>query len=80
MYIQKLKVRPKKNPPVNLCAPELASLLACWAASGDHGSTKECMSTSQALYDCMRTVPYKGKQHRPTINYHLARLGKNLKS
>ncbi|KZT28569.1 hypothetical protein NEOLEDRAFT_1108858 [Neolentinus lepideus HHB14362 ss-1] len=79
MYIKKLKARPRKNPPVNFCAPELAGLLACWAASGDLGSTTACMQTSQALYDCMRSVPFKSKQHRPTINYHLARLGKNLK-
>ncbi|EPQ58451.1 hypothetical protein GLOTRDRAFT_114879 [Gloeophyllum trabeum ATCC 11539] len=79
MIVKKLKVRPRKNPPTNLCAPELATLLGCWAASNDYGSTEKCREVSQALYECMRNAPMKGKQHRPTINYHLARLGKNLK-
>ncbi|KAH8107213.1 hypothetical protein BXZ70DRAFT_982717 [Cristinia sonorae] len=79
MHIAKLKVRPKKNPPVNLCARELTTMLSCWAASNDVMSTGACAEASSALFQCMRETPFKGKQHKPTINYHLARLRKSLK-
>ncbi|KAF9653053.1 hypothetical protein BDM02DRAFT_3087845 [Thelephora ganbajun] len=79
MHIQKLKVRPKKNAAVSLCAPELATMLGCWAAKNNMTTTGACAESAKALYDCMRTTPMGGKQHRPTINYHLARLNKVLK-
>ncbi|KAI0041557.1 hypothetical protein FA95DRAFT_1610928 [Auriscalpium vulgare] len=79
MHIKKLKVRPQKNKTVSVCGPELASMLGCWAATNDVQSVGACAAHAQTLFACMRTTPFKGKQHRPTINYHLARLGKNLK-
>jgi len=116
MHIQKLKVRPKKSvdilfimdypdhflgAAVSLCAPELATMLGCWAAKNDMTATGACAESAKALYDCMRTTvgvvyhrwvffffasdqilllqPMGGRQHRPTINYHLARLNKVLK-
>ncbi|KAI0062197.1 hypothetical protein BV25DRAFT_1885368 [Artomyces pyxidatus] len=79
MHIKKLKVRPQKNNTVSLCAPELAAMLGCWAATKDLMSSDKCALHAKTLFECMRTTPFKGKQHRPTINYHLARLGKNLK-
>ncbi|KAH9967886.1 hypothetical protein BC827DRAFT_1122768 [Russula dissimulans] len=79
MQIKKLKVRPQKTPPVVLCGPQLASMLGCWAATKDVKSIGACREHAQALFECMRTAPMKRKQHRPSINYHLARLGKTLK-
>ncbi|KAH9171497.1 hypothetical protein EDB89DRAFT_1886949 [Lactarius sanguifluus] len=76
MQIKKLKVRPQKNQPVVLCGPQLASMLGCWAATKDVRSIGACSEHAQTLFECMRTA---GKQHRPSINYHLARLGKTLK-
>jgi len=79
MYIKTLKVRPKKNLQPNLCAVQLAAMLGCWAATNDLASAGPCSETAQALFECMRTTPMRGKQPQPTINYHLARLGKTLK-
>lgn len=31
-------------------------MLACWAATGDLKSTKECAEQATALYTCMRTT------------------------
>ena len=71
MHIQKLKVRPKKSADslfilgypdhlsgaaVSLCAPELATMLGCWAAKNDMTTTGTCAETAKALYDCMRTT------------------------
>ncbi|KAF4603882.1 hypothetical protein EYR40_001055 [Pleurotus pulmonarius] len=79
MHIKKLKVRPKKNATNNLCAPQLATLLGCWAATGDlHSKTQPCAEAAETLFSCMRTAPMQKKMHRPTINYHLARLGKTI--
>ncbi|KAI0797785.1 hypothetical protein C8Q75DRAFT_739644 [Abortiporus biennis] len=79
MKFTKLKVRPRKEPVQAACAPELAQMLSCWATSQDYMNTSSCAATAQTLFDCMRTTPMRVKQHRPTINYHLARLNKNLK-
>lgn len=54
-------------------------MLGCWAATKDVRSIAACREHAQNLLECMRTAPMKGKQHRPSINYHLARLGKTLK-
>ncbi|ETW85472.1 hypothetical protein HETIRDRAFT_44209 [Heterobasidion irregulare TC 32-1] len=79
MHIKNLKVRPQKNTSTTLCAPELAQMLGCWAATKDHLSVDKCASAATTLFECMRTTPFKTKKQRPTINYHLARLGKHLK-
>ncbi|OBZ75264.1 37S ribosomal protein mrp10, mitochondrial [Grifola frondosa] len=86
MYIEKLKVRPRKAPIVRPCTVQLTTMLSCWAATAAAGpdksdimSTGTCAEAAQALFSCMRTAPMPTKPQRPTINYHLARLGKNLK-
>ncbi|KAH7930846.1 hypothetical protein BV22DRAFT_1078162 [Leucogyrophana mollusca] len=77
VHIPKLKVRPRKNAPVNLCQAQLTSMLGCWAATDDILSRSQCKEAAEALFQCMRTTPVRGKQHRSPINYHLARLGKS---
>ncbi|KAI0078176.1 hypothetical protein K474DRAFT_1594620 [Panus rudis PR-1116 ss-1] len=79
MHIKKLKVRPRKNVPQSYCARELSTMLSCWAATNDLKNTGACAEAATALFTCMRTAPVPTKKHRPTINYHLARLQKNLK-
>ncbi|KAF8232372.1 hypothetical protein L208DRAFT_1436611 [Tricholoma matsutake] len=78
IHIKNLKVRPRKNATVNMCGPQLAAMLGCWAATGDLASTGGCSEAAQTLFQCMRTTPLPKKTHRPTINYHLARLGKAI--
>ncbi|KAF9466394.1 hypothetical protein BDZ94DRAFT_1288380 [Collybia nuda] len=78
IHIKNLKVRPRKNVSNNMCGAQLATMLGCWAATGDMGSTGACSDAAQTLFQCMRTTPLPKKTHRPTINYHLARLGKNI--
>ena len=41
---------------VSLCAPELATMLGCWAAKNDMAMTGACAESAKALYDCMRTT------------------------
>ncbi|KAF8892616.1 hypothetical protein BD779DRAFT_1436851 [Infundibulicybe gibba] len=78
IHIKKLKVRPRKNAANNMCAPQLAAMLGCWAATSDLHSTGACSDAAQVLFQCMRTTPLPKKTHKPTINYHLARLGKTI--
>ncbi|KAF8638512.1 hypothetical protein AX16_010495 [Volvariella volvacea WC 439] len=78
IHIKKLKVRPRKAQTTNLCGAQLATMLGCWAATNDVHSNGACAQAAQALFQCMRTTPMPKKNHKPTINYHLARLGKNI--
>ncbi|RDB24305.1 37S ribosomal protein mrp10, mitochondrial [Hypsizygus marmoreus] len=78
IHIKNLKVRPRKNVTQNMCGTQLAAMLGCWAATDDLGSTGLCEDSAKALFQCMRTTPLPKKTHRPTINYHLARLGKTI--
>ncbi|KAK7693233.1 hypothetical protein QCA50_002799 [Cerrena zonata] len=79
MHFKKLKVRPRKNVQAIYCAKELSTMLSCWAASGDIHSASACAESATTLFECMRTAPIPVKTHRPSINYHLARLNKYLK-
>ncbi|KAG1800828.1 uncharacterized protein HD556DRAFT_1286426 [Suillus plorans] len=79
VHIAKVKVRPRKNLPPNVCAVELSNMLGCWAATGDMLSSNHCQAAAETLFQCMRTAPVRGKQPRSSINYHLARLGRNSK-
>ncbi|OCH95635.1 hypothetical protein OBBRIDRAFT_788188 [Obba rivulosa] len=79
MHIKKLKVRPRKVAGQTLCGPQLTSMLSCWAASSDLLSTGKCQDAAKELYECMRTAPTGAKKQPFSINYHLARLTKNLK-
>ncbi|KAI9064208.1 hypothetical protein FKP32DRAFT_1591630 [Trametes sanguinea] len=78
MYIEKLKVRPRQAAAIRPCATQFASMLACWSATDDLHSTGPCAEAAKALITCMRTAPAPTRRHKPTINYHLARLGKTL--
>ncbi|TFK26428.1 hypothetical protein FA15DRAFT_588564 [Coprinopsis marcescibilis] len=78
IHIKKLKVRQQKAAATVMCAPQLQAMLGCWAASGDLHSVEKCKTAADSLFQCMRTTPMPKKSHRPTINYHLARLGKNI--
>ncbi|EKM55688.1 uncharacterized protein PHACADRAFT_144385 [Phanerochaete carnosa HHB-10118-sp] len=78
MHIERIRVRPRKNPPANICAAQLTSMLNCWMASGDIMSASQCRTAADDLFRCMATTPFKGRPHQPTINYHLARLNKKI--
>ncbi|KAJ6546473.1 hypothetical protein DFH09DRAFT_1321026 [Mycena vulgaris] len=78
IYIQKLRVRPKKTQPYNMCGAQLASMLSCWAATSDYQSQAACKEAAEMLFHCMRTTPLPKKGPKPTINYHLARLSKKI--
>ncbi|KAF9066884.1 hypothetical protein BDP27DRAFT_1329921 [Rhodocollybia butyracea] len=78
IHIKNITVRPRKNAINVMCAPQLTALLGCWAASNDLQSVNACRDTAQSLFHCMKTSPMPKKVHRPTINYHLARLGKKI--
>ncbi|KAF7773262.1 hypothetical protein Agabi119p4_5429 [Agaricus bisporus var. burnettii] len=78
IHIKNLKVRQRKAAIKVMCAPQLADMLGCWAAYRDTQSIGPCKNSAEALFHCMRTTPMPKKSHRPTINYHLARLGKQI--
>ncbi|KAF7359553.1 NYN domain-containing protein [Mycena sanguinolenta] len=78
IYIQKIRVRPKKTQPYNMCGAQLAAMLSCWAATSDYQGQAACKEAAESLFLCMRTTPMAKKQHKPTINYHLARLNKKI--
>ncbi|KAJ7134953.1 hypothetical protein C8R43DRAFT_623189 [Mycena crocata] len=78
IYIKQLKVRPKKNKPYNVCGVQLTAMLSCFAATSDFQGQAACRDAVDMLFQCMRTTPNPKKGHKPTINYHLARLGKKI--
>jgi hypothetical protein len=39
-----------------MCAPQLAVMLGCWAATNDLASTGACSEAAQTLFQCMRTT------------------------
>ncbi|ESK92989.1 37s ribosomal protein mitochondrial [Moniliophthora roreri MCA 2997] len=78
IHIKNLKVRPKKSSSYTPCSAQFAAILGCWATTGDFHSVKQCQEAAQTLFHCMRTTPMAKKNQRPAINYHLARLGKNI--
>ncbi|KAF8352368.1 hypothetical protein F5887DRAFT_1124835 [Amanita rubescens] len=78
IHIKNLKVRPRKNAPNSMCGQQLSAMLACWAATNDLHATTSCSEATTALFNCMRTTPMPKKVHKPAINYHLGRLGKNI--
>ncbi|TRM61732.1 hypothetical protein BD626DRAFT_404949 [Schizophyllum amplum] len=78
IHIKNIKVRPKKKIQRTPCIYQLNSMLGCWAAHGDVMSAGECASHAQMLFECMRTMPPSKPTHKPTINYHLSRLGNRI--
>ncbi|KAI7899833.1 uncharacterized protein BX663DRAFT_554544 [Cokeromyces recurvatus] len=75
MKLKQLKVRPKKILEVTPCVAELGALFECWAANGT--DDKRCGMIANSLITCMGK-PVQRTKHANTINYHLARLSKQL--
>ena len=46
----------QSDTSTTLCAPELAQMLGCWAATKDHLSVDKCASAATTLFECMRTT------------------------
>lgn len=44
------------GPAANICGPQLATMLGCWAATNDLHAKGPCMEAAQDLYNCMRTT------------------------
>lgn len=44
------------GPAVNICGPQLATMLGCWAATNDLHAKGQCIEAAQDLYNCMRTT------------------------
>ncbi|SNX81450.1 related to MRP10 - mitochondrial ribosomal protein of the small subunit [Melanopsichium pennsylvanicum] len=78
MKLNKLKVRPKKDAAAAPCAAEFATMLACWASSNDLNNIGACKDSAKALQECMSSRKPRGGVSKPTINYHLARLSKQI--
>ncbi|GAA97088.1 uncharacterized protein L969DRAFT_90508 [Mixia osmundae IAM 14324] len=85
MHIPKLKIKPGKLTAEAACGPEMAALLACFASLTSTEAALEAKSQSTRCQDsvrsfqrCMAKAGKYQKLNKPTINYHLARLGKNL--
>ncbi|KAF7304720.1 NYN domain-containing protein [Mycena kentingensis (nom. inval.)] len=56
IYIEKLRVRPKKAIPNAMCGAQLAAMLGCWAATSDIQNLTACKEASEQLFHCMRTT------------------------
>ncbi|CAD6901744.1 unnamed protein product [Tilletia controversa] len=78
MKIPRLRVRARKEARATPCAAEFATMLACWASASDFNSAGPCADAAKALQDCMRNKAVSKVPAKSTINYHLARAGKNL--
>ncbi|KAF8333979.1 uncharacterized protein EI90DRAFT_2915710 [Cantharellus anzutake] len=79
MKVDHLKVRPRKVKNAAPCALQLATMLNCWASKNDFRSIGPCADAAQSLRLCMGGMAGgRVKPHKPTINYHLARLGKQI--
>ncbi|KAI9481483.1 MAG: hypothetical protein EXX96DRAFT_649950 [Benjaminiella poitrasii] len=75
MKLKQLKVRPKKILEASPCLAEMGALFECWATSGV--DDKRCATIAKSLTTCMGKPVHRTK-HANTINYHLARLSKQL--
>ncbi|KAI8876059.1 hypothetical protein K501DRAFT_232642 [Backusella circina FSU 941] len=75
MKLKQLKVRPKKILEASPCIAEMGALFECWATAGV--DDKRCTAISKSLTLCMGK-PVSRAKHTNTINYHLARLSKQL--
>ncbi|KAI8322527.1 hypothetical protein GQ54DRAFT_145790 [Martensiomyces pterosporus] len=73
--VPKLRVKPKKAKAVSPCAVEMSSLITCWASLSI--DDKRCAETAKTLMLCMQKGKAPAKK-RSTVNYHLARLGKQV--
>ncbi|KAJ2625553.1 hypothetical protein H4R22_004970 [Coemansia sp. RSA 1290] len=73
--IPKLKVRPKKGKPLSPCAIEMAALATCWSSFSIDDN--RCAKTANSLTACMQKARMP-KPEKSDINYHLARLGRQV--
>ncbi|MBW0469054.1 hypothetical protein O181_008769 [Austropuccinia psidii MF-1] len=77
--IPKLKTKSQRLIPAGNCALELASLLQCWATTSDVHSIGQCAEAAKSLSTCMTTTKAANHKKTDSINFHLARLGKNFR-
>ncbi|KAL9555912.1 hypothetical protein MBANPS3_002130 [Mucor bainieri] len=75
MKLKQLKVRPKKILEASPCIAEMGALFECWATAGV--DDKRCTAIAKSLTGCMGK-PVQRAKNTNTINYHLARLSKQL--
>ncbi|KAF9291750.1 hypothetical protein BGZ68_002469 [Mortierella alpina] len=75
MRLKYLRTKPRKVIEASPCIAEMGAMIQCWTASGVDDA--KCMQTAKMLADCMKNLPTKVKQVN-TVNYHLARLQKQL--
>ena len=50
------------------CTPELTSLLACFATSGDLQHKAECSAAAKNLHKCMETRPKNSKGRKSEVS------------
>ncbi|OAV94441.1 hypothetical protein PTTG_03078 [Puccinia triticina 1-1 BBBD Race 1] len=77
--IPKLKTKSKRMIPAGNCALELSGLLQCWATTSDVHSMGQCAESAKNLSTCMKTAKAGNAKKTDSINFHLARLGKNFR-
>ncbi|KAF9142194.1 hypothetical protein EC957_005846 [Mortierella hygrophila] len=75
MRLKYLRTKPRKVVEASPCIVEMGAMIQCWTASGVDDA--KCMQTAKMLADCMKNLPTKVKNVN-TVNYHLARLQKQL--
>ncbi|KAK3819777.1 MAG: hypothetical protein J3Q66DRAFT_335494 [Benniella sp.] len=75
MKLKYLRAKPRKLVEAGPCIAEMGAMIQCWTASGI--DDPKCAQTAKMLTDCMKNLPTKTKKVN-TINYHLARLQKQL--
>ena len=47
---------PPSDVTSNMCGPQLAEMLGCWAATNDLASVGLCSGAAEKLFHCMRTT------------------------
>lgn len=71
--LKRLKV--PKMQGIQPCAPELAELLACLKVNDN---PKNCAEILTKLNKCVASSKTRAAGHKPTTNFHLQRLGKEM--
>ncbi|OWZ68068.1 hypothetical protein AYX14_05534 [Cryptococcus neoformans] len=70
----RFKVRATKEALNVPCAPELTSLLSCFATTGDLRHATSCADSAKALHTCMAQGKGKGGKSGSSINYLLGKI------
>ncbi|PLW29301.1 hypothetical protein PCANC_24975 [Puccinia coronata f. sp. avenae] len=76
--LPKLKTKPNRMIQPGNCALELSGLLQCWATTSDVHSIGQCQEAARNLSTCMKSAKTVNTKKSDSINFHLARLGKNF--